>query len=167
MIELLTAVILHTQSPVYIEPQPKVAIQVGESESGRREREEQELKEKEAEKRARITVKARESHQNRFESERYTSSSVEILYADSMNNCVQFSKQQSGINRVMGAGGRSAIQTQEPKVGAIGVLAGTPHAVYIEKIDGDKITFRESNYRRNFITRRTLPRQAFLGFIVS
>jgi hypothetical protein len=67
----------------------------------------------------------------------------------------------------MGTGGRLAIQGQEPKVGSIGVEKSIAHAVVIEKIDGDLITFRESNYIKNYITRRTLPRSQFLGFIYS
>ena len=136
-----------------------MAISLGESESDRREREEQELKEKEAEKRARITVKARENHVKAFYGD------VEVLYPDSTNNCVAWAKSQTGINRTMGAGGRSAIQGQEPKVGAIGVLSGVPHAVVVESIDGEYIAFRESNYRKGQITRRILTKSNFLGYI--
>ena len=81
-------------------------------------------------------------------------------------NCVAYSKAMSGINRVLGAGGRDAINSQEPQVGKIGSTKGTPHAVYIEKIEGDEITVTESNYFRGLITRRVLKRDDFLGFII-
>lgn len=90
----------------------------------------------------------------------------EIVRQDSVNNCVFFAKAETGIYRTMGAGGRLAINSQEPQVGKIGSLKGFAHAVVIEKVEGDMITFRESNYRKNLITRRTLPRSQFLGFII-
>ena len=90
---------------------------------------------------------------------------VTILYADNTNNCVAFSKRETGITKTMGAGGRLAINSQEPKVGFIGSLIGTPHAVVIEKVDGELVTFKESNYKKNFITRRTLPKSQFIGYI--
>jgi hypothetical protein len=89
---------------------------------------------------------------------------VEQLYADNTNNCVQYAKSQTGIFRTMGNGGRAAVQGTEPKVGSIGVLKGTPHAVVVESV-GEMITFRESNFRKGWITRRTLPSSSFIGYI--
>lgn len=89
---------------------------------------------------------------------------VEQLYADNTNNCVLYAKSQTGIYRTMGNGGRAAVQGTEPKVGSIGVLKGIPHAVVVESI-GEMITFRESNFRKGWITRRTLPISSFIGFI--
>lgn len=90
-------------------------------------------------------------------------SSVEKVYADNTNNCVNWAKQQTGIYRPMGLGGQSAIQGYEPRIGAIGVLPG--HAVVVENIENGMVTFRESNYIKNFITRRTLPESSFRGYI--
>jgi surface antigen len=90
---------------------------------------------------------------------------VVYLYADRTNNCVQFAKDQTGINHPMGSGGRSSIQGHDPRVGAIGSLKGAPHAVVVTAIHGDQITIKESNYRRNAITQRTLPKSMFLGYI--
>ena len=92
-----------------------------------------------------------------------TQSSITRLYVDYTNNCVMWAKAQTGIYRTMGYGGMSAVQGREPRVGAIGVLYG--HAVVTESIDGNMITFEESNYIKNWITRRTLPLSSFLGFI--
>lgn len=93
------------------------------------------------------------------------SGEVEVLYTDYTNNCVQFYKNQTGVTRPLGPGGRAGIQGKEPRVGAGGVLKGRPHLVLIEKIEGNTITFKESNYRRNLITRRSLPTSSFLGYI--
>lgn len=95
-----------------------------------------------------------------------TTGKVEVVSKDpGFYNCVAYSKAMSGINRVLGAGGRYAINSQEPQVGKIGSTKGTPHAVYIEKVEGDKITITESNYYRGLITRRVLTRNDFIGFI--
>jgi len=95
-----------------------------------------------------------------------TTGKVEVVSKDpGFYNCVTYSKAMSGINRVLGAGGRYAINSQEPQVGKIGSTKGTPHAVYIEKVEGDKITITESNYYRGLITRRVLTRNDFIGFI--
>jgi len=95
-----------------------------------------------------------------------TGGEVERVYWDTTNNCVQFAKAQTGINRTIGAGGRSGINTSQPQLGAIGVEKQKPHAVYIEKIEGDQITIIESNYIKNWITRRVLSRSDFIGFII-
>ena len=102
----------------------------------------------------------------RGESYQKTTGKVEVVSKDpGFYNCVAYSKAMSGINRVLGAGGRYAINSQEPQVGKIGSTKGTPHAVYIEKVEGDKITITESNYYRGLITRRVLTRNDFIGFI--
>lgn len=96
-----------------------------------------------------------------------TNGRVEVVSKDpGFYNCVAYSKAMSGINRVLGAGGRYAINSQEPQVGKIGSTKGTPHAVYIEKVEGDKIVVTESNYYRGLITRRVLTKSDFIGFIV-
>jgi hypothetical protein len=103
----------------------------------------------------------------RGESYQKTTGKVEVVSKDpGFYNCVAYSKAMSGINRVLGAGGRYAINSQEPQVGKIGSTKGTPHAVYIEKVEGDKITITESNYYRGLITRRVLTRSDFIGFII-
>lgn len=80
-------------------------------------------------------------------------------------NCVSYTKAMTGINRSIGNGGRSGIQGSEPRVGSIGVMTGSAHAVYVTSVNGNSITFTESNYSRGFITQRTAPRSMFLGFI--
>jgi len=103
----------------------------------------------------------------RGESYQRSTGKVEVVSKDpGFYNCVAYSKAMSGINRVLGEGGRDAINSQEPQVGKIGSTKGTPHAVYIEKIEGDEITVTESNYFRGLITRRVLTRSDFLGFII-
>ena len=92
---------------------------------------------------------------------------VELVEPDQYRNCVKFAKAKTGIIRPIGAGGRAGINSYEARVGEIGVEKGkTPHAVYIEKIEGEKITILESNYYRGWITRRVLVRSDFLGFII-
>lgn len=91
---------------------------------------------------------------------------VEEVYKDPTNNCVKWSLGHAGISIVgAGLGGRKAINSQTPAVGVVGVQKSIYHAVYIEKIDGDNLTILESNYEKNWITRRVLPRSEFLGFI--
>jgi len=137
----------------------KVEITHGESEVQKREREEREKREREEQEREQQAKLARESHS------KASSPRVEVLYPDGTNNCVSFAKRQTGINRPLGTGGRSAIQGQEPRVGAIGSTKGTPHAVVVTVINGNYITVIESNYKKNFITRRVLARSEFIGFI--
>jgi hypothetical protein len=90
-------------------------------------------------------------------------SNFELLYEDYTNNCVAYAKRETGIYRTMGLGGMSAIQGHEPQVGAIGVLPS--HAVVVESVENGIVQFRESNYKKNWITRRSLPVSSFLGFI--
>lgn len=90
---------------------------------------------------------------------------AEKLYQSPINNCVEFAKQETGIYRTMGAGGRLAINSHEYKDGIIGSLVGSPHAVVTESKNNGLITFRESNYEEDWITRRTLPESQFIGFI--
>lgn len=85
--------------------------------------------------------------------------------ASNLDNCVEYAKSMTGISRTMGVGGRQAIQGTEPQVGAIGSLIGPAHAVVVEKVDGELVTFTESNFTKGFITRRTLPLSSFIGFI--
>jgi len=87
------------------------------------------------------------------------------LYQDNTNNCAQWAKRQAGITKSIGAGGRGGINTQNPREGIVGAERGIIHAVYITKVDGDQITFQESNFIRGWITERTLPRSSFIGFI--
>lgn len=92
---------------------------------------------------------------------------AEKLYQDSTNNCVQWAKKQTGKTYLsIGAGGRSGINSFEPKEGAIGVEKGRVHAVVVVAIDGDKITVNESNFYRGWITERVLNRSQFIGFII-
>lgn len=89
------------------------------------------------------------------------------LYQDQTNNCVAWVKKQTGINRPVGAGGRSGINSQEAKVGSAGVERGRlSHLVLIVAINGDDIVINESNYIKNYITQRVLHRSDFLGFII-
>ena len=90
---------------------------------------------------------------------------AEKVYRDSRNNCVLFAREETGINKGIGNGGRGAIQGKEPRVGSIGVQKSIIHAVVVEAIDGNTITVLESNFIRGWITRRHISRSDFLGFI--
>ena len=100
------------------------------------------------------------------ESPGFLTGDAKRLYPDDTNNCTVWAKRQAGIGGVLGAGGRRAVNSQEPKVGAIGVEKGIIHAVVVTRIDGEMITFMESNFIRGWITERTLPRDKFIGFII-
>jgi len=101
-------------------------------------------------------------------SESYTGKgTAEIVGKDTQYfNCVAYAKAKTGIERPIGAGGRAGINSYEPQVGAIGAEKGVAHAVFIEKIEGDKITITEANWKRGWITRRVLSRSDFIGFII-
>ena len=85
---------------------------------------------------------------------------------DYTNNCVVWAKKETGIIHPIGAGGRASIQGYEAKVGAIGVEVGSiPHAVVVVAINNDTLIVRESNYIKNWITERQIPKSRFIGFI--
>ena len=112
-------------------------------------------------------VLGREKQREYESSHTSSSSSYEIVSEDKINNCVEYVKKRTGITRPIGSGGRLGINAAEPIVGAIGVeKGGVPHAVFIEKIDGDIITIVESNWKKNYITRRVLKRSDFMGYII-
>lgn len=158
MIELGIALFLHTQ-PVVLTKPPKVAILAGESNQQIKDREEAEKKEKEALKKIKKTSSG-------VLGSSYTGGEATILYEDHTNNCVLWAKQQTGINRVLGNGARAGIQGHEPKVGAIGSLSsGVPHAVVVVAVNGDEVVFHESNFYKNKITMRVLPKSQFIGFV--
>ena len=94
-------------------------------------------------------------------------SDAEKLYEDSTNNCVLWAKAEVGMpeTRRIGDGGREGVQGTEPKVGAIGVQKGIVHAVVVESVNSGMVTFKESNYTKGWITRRTLPESQFIGYI--
>ena len=100
----------------------------------------------------------------RGESYTGTGNGIEII-GYSKENCVQYAKRITGINRTVGTGGRRGIQGSEPRVGAIGVEKTRTHAVVIEKIEGEKITITEANFLRGRITRRVLRLNDLMGFI--
>lgn len=102
----------------------------------------------------------------RGESYTGTSSQVEIVSKDTINNCVEWAKIQTGKSGVFGAGARRGINTQDARVGEIGSEKARTHAFVVEKVEGDQITILESNYYRGFITRRVLDRSQILGFIL-
>lgn len=142
---------------VLVSDRSSIVILPGDSLELRRIREDAE-RSREADKLARRTV-SRQSTSSRY------AGAVEVIAVDYTNNCVAWSKKQTGINRPLGPGARNAIQGTEPRVGAIGSTKGTAHAVVVVAISGNMITFNESNYRRNVITRRTLSIDQFIGFV--
>ena len=126
----------------------------------------------------RIAEEARIAEQARIERERQEklkqenkkaalTGAVILVRRDNTNNCVLFAKQQTGISRMLGYGGKRAIQGETPKVGAIGVVNRGRHAVVVKEITGNYITVEESNVVKGWITRRVLPKNNFLGFIYS
>lgn len=153
MICLAISYILATAKPDLNCSQEKIEIVLVESNSSKEERLNREREEKD-----RIQLRREKPYVA-------SNSEVTVLYPSDVNNCVQWAKSQTGISGTLGAGGRSAIQGQEPKVGAIGSTKGTAHAVVIVAINGDDIIINESNYRKGFITQRILHRSDFIGFI--
>jgi len=87
------------------------------------------------------------------------------LYQDYTNNCVLWAKKQTGISHPIGAGGRASIQGQEPKVGAIAVEKGSPHASVVKEVQDGYLIIHESNYTKNWITQRRVAINNFIGFI--
>jgi len=102
---------------------------------------------------------------SRGESYTGTGNQIEVI-GESNENCVEFSKRITGIDRPLGAGAREGISTGTPQVGAIGAEKKVVHAVVVEKIEGDNITIIEANWYRGKITRRVLKRSDFIGFII-
>ena len=96
----------------------------------------------------------------------YTGGSAVKLYEDYTNNCVEWSKKQTGIDHPLGNGARGSIQGTEPKVGAIGAEAGnTPHAFIVIAIKTDTIIINESNFIKNWISQREISRNKVLGYV--
>lgn len=96
----------------------------------------------------------------------YTGGEAIKLYEDYTNNCVEWTKKQTGIDHPLGNGARGSIQGQEPKVGAIGSLKGNiPHAVVVVAIADNSVVIQESNFYKNWITTRSLPKEQFIGYV--
>jgi hypothetical protein len=138
--------------PLTVDLDVKPIIILGES-NYQKEQKIEKQKQEELKKR---TVIARERNYN---------SNYEIVDVDYTNDCVTWVKNKTGIDRTIGNGARLGIQGHEPRIGAIGSLKRYVHAVLITEVDGNEITFEESHYRTNLITRRTLNISEFLGFI--
>jgi hypothetical protein len=98
--------------------------------------------------------------------ESYTQGEARLLYPDQTNNCLLWVKKKTNTNTRIGDGGREGINSQEPKVGAIGVEKKYIHAVLIVAINGDDIIINESNFIKGWITERILHRSDFLGYII-
>ena len=96
----------------------------------------------------------------------YTGNGTIKLYEDYTNNCVAWAKAQTGITGTLGNGARNAIQGNEPHIGSIGSLRGvTPHAVVVVAILDDSVVVQESNFYKNWITTRTIPKEQFFGYV--
>jgi len=97
----------------------------------------------------------------------YTSGKAEII-GKSYEQCVVYAKRRSGITRSIGYAGNAQIQSTTPQVGSIGIeKSKVGHAVYIEAVEGNKITITEANFLRGYITKRVLDISQFKGFIMS
>lgn len=92
----------------------------------------------------------------------YTSGQAEVI-GESSEQCVIYAKRRSGITRTIGYAGYAKTQGTTPQVGSIGIEKG--HAVFVEEIDGDKITITESNYYAGKITKRILLASQIRGYI--
>lgn len=93
---------------------------------------------------------------------------VTLLYVDyrsKWGSCVPFAKEQTGIYRTIGNGARAGIQGYEPRVGAIAAIKGVIHAGVVTAINGDYVTFKESGYKKGWITQRSLHKSWFIGYI--
>ncbi len=96
----------------------------------------------------------------------YTDHGDAEIIGVSNEQCVEYAKRISGINRSLGYAGTALIQGYEPKIGAIGIEKSiVGHAVYIENIIGDNAIITESNYKPGKITRRVLPLNLIKGYI--
>lgn len=97
--------------------------------------------------------------------ESYTSGQAEII-GKSYEQCVIYAKRRSGITRSIGYAGNAQVQGTTPQVGSIGIeKSKIGHAVYIEAVEGNKITITEANFLRGYITKRVLDITQFRGFI--
>jgi len=96
----------------------------------------------------------------------YTGGEATKLYEDSTNNCVAWSKKQTGISGTLGNGARAGIQGTEPRIGAIGAeKGGIPHAFVVVAIKDDTIIINESNFIKNWISQREIPKSRVLGYV--
>jgi hypothetical protein len=153
MIELAVAVILHTQSPVYIKPQPKVAILLGESEVQKKERDEREAEE--IKKRTIKKIKKGSS---------YTGNGTAKIIGESNEQCVVFARRITGNAKIHGYAGNIPPETQTPSVGAVALESG--HVSVVVAVADSFIIVHEANYIRSKITERKVPLNKIRGFVL-
>jgi len=101
------------------------------------------------------------SYQGSFTNQGYD---VKII-GTSWEQCVIYAKKQAGITRSLGYAGSIPPQTQEAKVGRIALEWN--HASYVIAVNSDTIRVKESNWRKGFITERTIPKSRIRGYIIS
>ena len=91
-------------------------------------------------------------------------SSVEII-GESKEQCVQFFKRVSGIQRTLGYAGTIRVQGQEPRVGAGALWENYGHIGIVRAIEGDTIVVDDSNWIKGKVTRHRLSINQLRGFI--
>ena len=100
-----------------------------------------------------------------YERKRFLTSSTKTtngLSSQVLCSCVLYVESRTGINLTVGFAKFWPINSQEPQVGAVVVLAEGPvgHDAYVESFTEDTITISETNYVHCQFTIRTLARSA-------
>lgn len=95
----------------------------------------------------------------------YESAEGYQVIGSSKEQCVVYAKRMSGISRPIGYAGSARADGANVQVGAIGLMKGWGHAVYIEAVNGNQVTVSESNWIKGKIIRRTLALSDFRGYI--
>lgn len=134
----------------------EIRIVLGESEFDRKQREELERLEREKREKERQEVIAREiKRKTHYKSSTY--SNYEIV-GTSYSQCVIYAQSKGLKLQGYGYARNYPTNSDTPNVGGFIKTneSSAGHLAYIVGIDGDNITIEESNYRRGYITRRTL-----------
>lgn len=106
----------------------------------------------------------KKKQETKKESPAFLNANVEII-SESNENCVEYAKRISGIQRTMGGGARLAIQGTKPITGAIGSEKKYIHAFVVERVIQGGVVATEANYVKGHINRRFIPNDDILGYV--
>jgi len=87
------------------------------------------------------------------------------IIGESSEQCVQYFKRVSGIQRPLGYAGSIQSQGQEPRVGAGALWKNYGHIGYVVVIEGDYLIINDSNWLKGKITQHRLLMSDVRGFI--